>query len=171
MAFPPATAGLRRSLKSFPRDWWHAGIALPFTVASHTLSPVIEVSGWRFYHLGTWRHKYFDTVVHTFLSTLHLMVHGADVALYCNGANAIFTLLPRAVGIPTLLNVDGLEQAQSAKKWVMRLQRAGTRFRSGWQRFVHHSVVITDALQIEAYYLEPGYGMGTKFIPYGAGHG
>jgi len=36
-------------------------------------------------YLPTWRHKYFDTLVHTFFSTVHLIFHRADVALYCNG--------------------------------------------------------------------------------------
>lgn len=52
-------------------------------------------------YLPTWRHKYFDTVVHTFFSTVHLLLHRCDVALYCNAANAIFTLWPRWLGIPT----------------------------------------------------------------------
>src|SRR5881394_1577179 len=37
-------------------------------------------------HLPSIRHKYFDTLAHTFLSTLHLLFHRVDVALYCNGA-------------------------------------------------------------------------------------
>ena len=61
-------------------------------------------------YLPTWRHKYFDTIVHTFFSTLHLIFRRADVALYCNAANAVFTFLPRLFGIPVALNVDGLER-------------------------------------------------------------
>src|SRR5436190_3580503 len=60
-------------------------------------------------YLPSVRHKYLDTLAHTFLSTLHLLFHPVDVALYCNGANAIFTPLPRWFGIPVALNVDGLE--------------------------------------------------------------
>src|SRR5262249_34853630 len=48
--------------------------------------------GVRLQYLPTIRHKYFDTLAHTFSSTLHLIAHRTDVALYCNGANAIFTL-------------------------------------------------------------------------------
>ena len=51
----------------------------------------------RLQYLPTIRHKYFDTLAHTFVSTLHLLAHRADVALYCNGANAIFTLLAAPV--------------------------------------------------------------------------
>src|SRR5690349_14211343 len=61
-------------------------------------------------YLPSIRHKYVDTLAHTFFSTLHLLRHRADVALYCNGANALFTPLPRLFGIPAALNVDGLER-------------------------------------------------------------
>lgn len=119
-------------------------------------------------YLPTWRHKYFDTIVHTFLSTLHLIFHRVvfrdiDAALYCNGANAIFTLLPRIFGIPTLLNVDGLERKR--KKWNVLAK--GWYAVSEWLATFCPSEVITDAKQIEAYYMER-YGKRTRFIPYGA---
>src|ERR1022692_4867058 len=68
-----------------------------------------QYRGVRLQYLPTIRHKYLDTLAHTFLSTLHLLVHRVDVALYCNGANAIFTLWPRIFGMPVALNVDGIE--------------------------------------------------------------
>jgi glycosyltransferase involved in cell wall biosynthesis len=114
-------------------------------------------------YLPTWRHKYFDTIVHTFFSTLHLMFHRVDVALYCNGANAIFTLPPRWIGIPSLLNVDGLERKR--KKWN-RLAKAWYAISERLATFCP-TVMITDARQIETYYLER-YGKRTRFIPYGA---
>jgi glycosyltransferase involved in cell wall biosynthesis len=117
-------------------------------------------------YLATWRHKYFDTIVHTFFSTIHLILHRTDVALYCNGANAIFTLPPRVFGIPTLLNVDGLERKR--KKWN-QLAKAWYAI-SEWLATFCPTVVITDAQQIKAYYLER-YGKQTQFIPYGADTG
>jgi glycosyltransferase involved in cell wall biosynthesis len=133
------------------------------TVYCRERHPEAEYRGVSLTHLPTWRHKYFDTIVHTFLSTSHLMFHRADVALYCNGANAIFTLPPRLVGIPTLLNVDGLERKR--KKWN-RLAKAWYAI-SEWLATFCPTVVITDARQIEAYYRER-YGKQTHFIPYGA---
>src|SRR5580700_3401294 len=59
-------------------------------------------------YLPTIRHKYFDTMVHTFLSTLHLITTRQDAVLYCNAANAIFTVMPRLFAMPVALNVDGL---------------------------------------------------------------
>src|SRR2546421_13062471 len=40
--------------------------------------------------LPTIRHKYFDTVVHTFLSMLHAVKGRYDVILICNAANSVF---------------------------------------------------------------------------------
>jgi len=114
-------------------------------------------------YLPTWRHKYFDTVVHTFFSTLHLMFHRADAALYCNAANAILTCWPRLVGVPVALNVDGLERKR--KKWN-RLGRAWYLISERLATFCP-SVVVTDAVKIREYYLQR-YGKSSEFIPYGA---
>lgn len=119
--------------------------------------------GVRRQRLPTIRHKYFDTLAHTFVSTLHLLAHRVDVALYCNGANAIFTLWPRILGMPVALNVDGIERKR--KKWN-RLAKAWYLV-SEWLATFCPTVVITDALAIQEYYLER-YRKQSTFIPYGA---
>jgi glycosyltransferase involved in cell wall biosynthesis len=119
--------------------------------------------GVRLEYLPTIRHKYFDTLAHTFLSTLHLAAHRADVALYCNGANAIFTPLARLAGMRVALNVDGIERKR--KKW----NRAAKAWYlvSEWLATFCPNAVITDALTIQRYYRDR-YGKETTFIPYGA---
>jgi glycosyltransferase involved in cell wall biosynthesis len=117
----------------------------------------------RLVYLPTWRHKYFDTLVHTFLSTIHLIFRRADVALYCNAANAIFTFWPRLAGIRVALNVDGLERKRRkwnrlAKTWYLISERLAT---------FCPNVVVTDAGKISDYYLDR-YGKHSEFIPYGA---
>jgi glycosyltransferase involved in cell wall biosynthesis len=119
--------------------------------------------GVRLQYLPTLRHKYFDTLAHTFVSTLHLLVHRVDVALYCNGANAIFTLGPRALGMPVALNVDGIERRR--KKWN-RLAKTWYLV-SEWLTTFCPTAVVTDALTIQAYY-RSRYGKESVFIPYGA---
>ena len=114
-------------------------------------------------YLPTWRHKYFDTIAHTFLSTIHLLFHRVDVALYCNAANAIFTFWPRLFGIPVALNVDGLERKRKkwnalARTWYLISERLAT---------FCPSAVVTDARKIADYYLER-YRKKSEFIPYGA---
>lgn len=114
-------------------------------------------------YLPTIRHKYFDTLAHTFVSTLHLLAHRVDVALYCNGANAIFTIWPRLFGMPVALNVDGIERRR--KKWN-RLAKLWYLV-SEWLATFCPTVVVTDARTIEQYYRER-YGKASTFIPYGA---
>jgi glycosyltransferase involved in cell wall biosynthesis len=113
--------------------------------------------------LPTIRHKYFDTIAHTFLSTLHLLAHRQDAALYCNAANAVFTWVPRVIGIPVALNVDGLERKR--KKWNA-LARAWYLV-SEWLATFCPTAVVSDAQQIAQYY-RARYGKETTFIPYGA---
>jgi glycosyltransferase involved in cell wall biosynthesis len=109
------------------------------------------------------RHKYAETVVHTFFSTLDLLRHPHDVALYCNGANAIFTALPHAAGIPVALNVDGLERKR--RKWNA-LARGWYRLSEALATFCP-SRIVTDAVSIQDYY-RGSYGADSTFIPYGA---
>ncbi len=114
-------------------------------------------------YLPALRHKYAETLAHTLLSTIHLLFHRQDVALYCNAANAVFTIAPRLVGIPVALNVDGLERKRRkwnalAKLWYLMSERLAT---------VLPTAVVSDARSIAAYY-RSRYGKATEFIPYGA---
>ncbi len=122
-----------------------------------------EYRGVRLQYLPTARHKYLDTVAHTCVSTAHLLLHRADAALYCNAANAVFTLWPRLAGIPTALNVDGIERRRA--KWN-RLAR-GWYFISEWLSTFFPAAMITDARAIQEYYRER-FGKEGIFIPYGA---
>ena len=114
-------------------------------------------------YLPTIRHKYFDTIAHTAISTMHLLFHRYDAVLYCNAANAIFTILPRALGMPVALNVDGLER--NRKKWNS-LARTWYLI-SEWLSTKLPTRIVTDAEEIERYYMER-YGAESDFISYGA---
>lgn len=124
---------------------------------------ISEFRGVRLVHLPTIRHKYFDTIAHTFLSTLHLLFHRVEAALYCNAANAIFTILPRIFGIPVALNVDGIERKR--RKWNV--------FAKAWYQVSEYLATIlpnrfvTDAQAIREYY-QKRYNKDSLFIPYGA---
>ncbi|MCS7043137.1 MAG: DUF1972 domain-containing protein [Bryobacteraceae bacterium] len=119
--------------------------------------------GVRLRYIPPLRHKYFETVAHTFLSTLDLLRHPPEVALYCNGANAVFTPLARRAGARVALNVDGLERKR--KKWNA-LARFWYHVSEGLATFCP-DVIVTDAHEIQRYYLE-NYGAKSVFIPYGA---
>ena len=127
------------------------------------VEPHCTYRGVRLRNFSTIRHKYFDTIAHTFISTVDLLAHRVDVALYCNGANAIFTAFPRLCGMPVALNADGLERKRqkwnrAAKTWYLV---------SEWLATFLPNEVVTDARAIQDYYRQR-YRKRTTFIPYGA---
>src|SRR6188768_292885 len=62
--------------------------------------------GMRLVKLPTISNKYLDTLVHSFLSTVHALVGGYDIALYFIAGNSPVTGFLRLVGTKTILNVD-----------------------------------------------------------------
>lgn len=114
-------------------------------------------------YLPTIHNKYLDTLFHTFLSSLHLVLHRVEVVLYCNAANAVFITLPRLFGMRVALNVDGIERKRKkwnwfARTWYLMAERLAT---------ILPNRVVSDAEVIEHYYRER-YGKRSTFIPYGA---
>jgi len=117
---------------------------------AHYVSPrQLEYHGVRLKVLPTIRHKYFDTVIHGFLSALHAVPGRFDVALICNAANAPFAPILRFTGTPVAINVDGLEHKR--KKWG----RLGRRYYklAEYLSTVLPNVMVTDAQVIQDYYL------------------
>ena len=114
-------------------------------------------------YLPTIHNKYLDTLFHTFLSTLHLVTHRVDCALYCNAANAVFLIFTRVAGVPVALNVDGIERKRKKWNWFAR-----SCYRmSEYLATVLPNRTVSDAQVIERYYRER-YAKNTTFIPYGA---
>jgi glycosyltransferase involved in cell wall biosynthesis len=109
------------------------------------------------------RHKYLDTLSHTFFSTLHLLFQRRQVALFCNGANAVFTLWPRLLGLPTILNVDGIERQR--RKWNALAR--GWYWICEWLTKWFPTAVVADAEVIRKYYAET-HNKATHLIAYGA---
>ena len=131
---------------------------------AHYVSPrQIEYHGVRLKVLPTIRHKYFDTVVHTFLSTLYAAPARYDAALICNAANALFAPILRLAGTPVAVNVDGLEHKRKKWNWLGRnyyrlAERLATFF---------PNEIVTDAHVIQEYYMAR-YNAPSTMIAYGA---
>ncbi|HEX6504783.1 MAG TPA: glycosyltransferase [Terriglobales bacterium] len=113
--------------------------------------------------LPTVHNKHFDTLFHTFLSVFHVIFTDAQVILICNVANSPWAWIPRIVGKPTALNVDGLDRKR--RKW---------NFLGQW--FLHFceilsaftpTRIVTDAIAVQEYYRKH-YGKESEMIAYGA---
>jgi len=113
--------------------------------------------------LPTIRHKYLDTVVHTFLSTLHGITQRYDAALICNAANAVFAPALRLAGTPVAINVDGLEHKRKKWNWMGRLYYLASERFAFWLP----NETVTDAHAIQEYYLAR-YRAASTMIAYGA---
>lgn len=131
---------------------------------AHYTSPrQIEFHGVRLRVLPTIRHKYFDTIVHTFLSAVDAAPRRYDAALICNAANAPFAPILRLTGTPVAINVDGLEHKRKKWNWIARkyyllAERLAT---------LLPTETITDARVIQDYYLAR-YAARSTMIAYGA---
>ena len=103
-----------------------------------------------------------STLSHGFTAAIDAAGRRPDVALVCNVANGFFLPLLKARGIPTLVNVDGIEWERA--KWSPLAQRVfhtGAQFSAKWA-----SELVFDARAIEGYWREKFGARGT-FIPYG----
>jgi glycosyltransferase involved in cell wall biosynthesis len=131
---------------------------------AHYVSPrQLEYHGVKLKVLPTIRHKYFDTVIHTFLSAIHAVSGRFDAALICNCANAPFAPILRLTGTPVAINVDGLEHKR--KKWGL-LGRRYYRFAEYLSTLLPNEIV-TDAQVIQDYYLARHNAQSTM-IAYGS---
>lgn len=113
--------------------------------------------------LPTIKHKYLDTVFHTFLCVFHAVFERYDVILICNAANSIFSIFPRILGSKVVVNVDGIERRR--KKWGA----AGKAWYLLGEIFsvLFPNRIVSDARIIQRYY-EDRYSKKSIFIPYGA---
>jgi glycosyltransferase involved in cell wall biosynthesis len=117
---------------------------------AHYVSPrQLEYHGVRLKVLPTVRHKYFDTVIHTFLSAIHAVPRRYDVALICNAANAPFCPILRLSGTPVAINVDGLEHKRKKWGWLGRKYYRLSEYLST----LLPNEMVTDAQVIQDYYL------------------
>jgi glycosyltransferase involved in cell wall biosynthesis len=131
---------------------------------AHYVSPrQLEYHGVRLKVLPTIRHKYFDTVVHCFLSAVHAVSARFDAALICNAANAPFAPILRLTGTPIALNVDGLEHKRKKWGWL------GRRYYLAAERLATMlpNVMVTDAQVIQDYYMAR-YNAPSEMIAYGS---
>jgi glycosyltransferase involved in cell wall biosynthesis len=130
----------------------------PFTKADDVVDPRI-----RRVILPTISNKYFDTAFHTFLSAIHVLFIHVEIVLICNVANSAVAWIPRLFGIPTVLNVDGLDRKR--RKWNL-IARTYLYF-CELLSLITPTRIITDAPPIQEYFWKR-YRKRSTMIAYGA---
>ncbi|MEK0153958.1 glycosyltransferase [Arthrobacter oryzae] len=106
--------------------------------------------------------KSLSTLTFGLTSVIHALVHKPDVALVMNVANGFWLPLLRLRGIPTVVNVDGIEWERA--KWgrlAKSVFKLGAKFTA---RF--GNVLVSDSLEIGRRWQED-FSRDSIFIPYG----
>jgi len=119
--------------------------------------------GMRLVKHATIANKYLDTMVHSFISSLHALTQRYDVALYFIAGNSPVTWIPRLVGTKTILNVDGLDWKREkwpplAKRYIQFAEYLATKL---------PTIYITDSHVVQGYYRDR-FGHEPPYIPYGS---
>ena len=107
--------------------------------------------------------KQLDTIAHTFLSLLHGEFRSYDIVYICGVGSGPLAFIPRLVGVPSIVNVDGADWQRDKwgrfAKWYLRTsERLTTRTAN---------VIIADSHVIEEYYRKQ-FNRESLFIPYGS---
>jgi glycosyltransferase involved in cell wall biosynthesis len=120
--------------------------------------------GMKLAYVPTIRNKYLDTFVHSFLCTLHMgLFVRPDVAIYFIAGNSPFAGLSRLLGVPSIINVDGLDSQRAkwpalAKAYLRWAERNAPRLATR---------TITDSRAVQRLYREQHHAE-TVYIPYGS---
>jgi glycosyltransferase involved in cell wall biosynthesis len=129
---------------------------------SYFTPPGKEHNGIQTVRLPTIRSKHLETLVHTFLSTVHVLASGCDVVHYHALGPALFSFIPRLAGKKTVVTVQGLDWQR--KKWgrlasvVLRLgERAAVSLPT-------HTMVVSRSLKK---HYSATYAAETSYVPNG----
>ncbi len=129
----------------------------------HITYPDDHYLGMRLVKLPTIANKYLDTIVHSFLSSVHALPQRYDIALYFIAGNSPVTWIPRLVGTKTLLNVDGLDWKREkwptfARQYIQFAEFLATKLPNAY---------LTDSRVVQAYY-QDRFHSTPPYIPYGS---
>jgi glycosyltransferase involved in cell wall biosynthesis len=121
-----------------------------------------EYNGMRLVRLPTLRSKHLETVIHTFLSTMHALTQHYDLVHYHALGPALFSCIPRLCGTKTAVTVQGLDWQR--KKWG-RLASAVLRIGEEASAHLPHQTMVVSRT-LERHYREV-HQMGAVYIPNG----
>lgn len=106
--------------------------------------------------------KSLSTLSYGLTAILHALVHKPDVAIVMNVANGFWLPLLRLRGIPSIVNVDGIEWKRAKWGWAAKgVFKLGAKF-TAW--FANE--LVSDSLEIRKIW-KSEFNRDSVFIPYG----
>ena len=161
---PASYSGFETCVEQLGQRLMERGYEVTVYCRSHHITYKGEYyKGMRLVKLPTISNKYLDTMVHSFISSLHALPQRYDIGLYFIAGNSPVTWIPRLVGTKTILNVDGLDWKREkwpelAKKYIQFAEYLATKL---------PNIYITDSEVVQAYYLDR-FNSEPPYIPYGS---
>src|SRR6185503_15565711 len=111
---PAAYSGFETAVEHLSERFAARGHEVTVYCRPHMTERRRHHAGARLVHLPTVRNKYLDTLVHTLISTAHATaIERPDAALYFIAGNAPAVPLARLAGVPSVLQIDGLDSERA----------------------------------------------------------
>jgi glycosyltransferase involved in cell wall biosynthesis len=129
---------------------------------NHFTPPGDSHLGMKTVRLPTIRSKHLETIIHTALSTMHVLRQHCDIVHYHALGPALFSRIPRLFGKKTVVTVQGLDWQR--KKWgriASAVLRAGE-----WASAALPDQTMVVSRTLQNYYRE-AYDVETCYIPNG----
>lgn len=161
---PAAYSGFETAVEHLAEEFSARGHEVVVYCRPHMTDRRTRHAGARLVHLPTVRNKYLDTLVHTAVSTAHMVTRvRPDVAIYFIAGNAPLVPFARLAGIPSILQVDGLDSERAkwpaaARMYLRLAERMSPRAAT---------IAVTDSDEVAASFARR-YGHHIDAIPYGA---
>ena len=161
---PAAYSGFETAVEHLAERFTARGHEVTVYCRPHMTERRETHAGARLVHLPTVRSKHLDTLAHTMLSTAHMATRTRpDVALYFIAGNAPGAALARLAGVPSVLQIDGLDSERAkwsgpARAYLRMAERLAP---------AAATIAVTDSAAVADSY-ERRYGRRIPWIPYGA---
>jgi glycosyltransferase involved in cell wall biosynthesis len=127
-----------------------------------SVHPNNDYEGVELVTLPTVKSKNLSTIVHAFLSSMHVAFHRADVVHYFITGTTLFAPIPRLLGMKVVCSVDGTDWQRRKwgrfARWYLKVSESlAVRF---------SNALVSDSRDVQRYYTEV-YGADSSLITYG----
>jgi glycosyltransferase involved in cell wall biosynthesis len=148
-AIPAKNGGFETAVDALSRGMVAAGHeVIVYNRSGMTDHPGDDYEGVQLVTLPTIKSKNLSTIVHAFLSSMHVAFHRVDVVHYFITGTTLFAPIPRLLGMKVVCSVDGTDWQRSKwgtfARWYLRLSESVAVFFS--------NALVSDSKDVQRYY-------------------
>jgi glycosyltransferase involved in cell wall biosynthesis len=125
-------SGIETYYEEVGKQLCHLGHEVTVYCRTYFTPAISKHNGIRVIRVPTVRTKHLETLLHTYLCTVHAMLGDSEIVHYHALGPALFSFLPRLVGKKTVVTIQGLDWQRTKWGWI-----ASRVLRMGEQAAVH----------------------------------